>query len=180
MKFLKEDYENSKYQEFCEKWTDATPIYRYSYLADELNKRYNDKDLKYYIKGLVDNIEPAQVAEEGKRLIELADYLKNFKENKNITEDIDPKTNDTDDLYAVWIPWVGKRIVDKEKMVEYLQREIEKIKLSDDFMRKSFIGDGLAYRNIQKIVENPDTGKYEPRVPNRSDEEFFKAMHWED
>ena len=82
MKFLKEDYNNSKYQEFCEKWNDATPIYRYSYLADELNKRYSDEDLKYYIKGLVDKIEPAQVAEEGKKLIELAEYLKNFKEGK--------------------------------------------------------------------------------------------------
>lgn len=95
---------------------------------------------------------------------------------KFLKEDIDPKTNDTDDLYAVWIPYVGKRIVDKETMIRYLQQDIEEIKQSN----RRFIGDGLAYRNIQMMCKNPDTGKYEPRVPNHSDQDFLNNLDWKD
>lgn len=101
--------------------------------------------------------------------------MKLLKE-QNLNENIDPKTNDVDDLYMVWIPYVGKKVVNKDTMIKYLQQEIEKIKQSNSY----FIGDGLAYRNIQMMVKNPDTGKLEPRVPNRSDDDFLKNLDWKD
>lgn len=101
--------------------------------------------------------------------------MKLLKE-QNLNENIDPKTNNVDDLYAVWIPYVGKKVVDKDTMITYLKQEIEKIKQSN----RHFIGDGLAYRNIQMMCENPDTGKLEPRVPTHSDNEFLRNLDWKD
>ena len=96
--------------------------------------------------------------------------------NEALKEDIDPRTNDTDDLYAVWYPYVGKRIVNKETMLKILQEEINRVKQSNRY----YIGDGLAYRNIQMMCENPDTGKYEPRIPNHSDRDFLDNLDWKD
>lgn len=95
-----------------------------------------------------------------------------------LKEDIDPKTNDTDDLYAVWIPYIGKRIVDKDTMIKYLEQEINNIKDNNPFTSGYYIGNGLAYRCIQRVYEN-SKGKPEPRVPNHSEDEFFKALRYD-
>lgn len=93
-----------------------------------------------------------------------------------LKEDMDIKTNDTDDLYAVWFPYEGKKILTKEEMIDQLEKELTWIKKSNKF----YIGDGLAFRNIQMIVENPMTGEKSPRVPNYSDQDFLSNLDWKD
>lgn len=169
MRFLKENIEESLW--LCKHWPeDKTDRLQLDRKLRHLNlkKELNGEDA--IIKGDRENIQKFMT------WLGLTDNHFNEIENESLKEDIDPKTNDTDDLYAVWIPYVGKRIVDKETMIKYLQQEIEKIKQSN----RRFIGDGLAYRNIQMMCKNPDTDEYEPRVPNHSDEDFLNNLDWKD
>lgn len=89
-----------------------------------------------------------------------------------LKEDLDPKTNNTDDLYALWYPYVGKRIVDKNTMIRALQEEIQRIKRGTAWN----VGEGFAFRCIQAI----DNG--EPLVPShdKSDDEWFKRLRYDE
>ena len=107
----------------------------------------------------------------------LLEGLENLKSNnskedwdKSLKEDIDPKTNDADDLYAVWITYVGKRVVNKDTMIGILEEQINKIKKGTVWN----LGEGLAFRCIQVIDNN------EPLVPNRDDDDFLKNLDWKD
>lgn len=165
---LSKNSRNDKYKQLADKWTLSNPSYNYSDISDELYKRYtSSQDLKYFIEGMLKEVDADKIQEDGERLIELADYLKKFKENKNITEDIDPRTNDTDELWAYWFPHVGKHIVSKETMIKKLEACIDVVK------RGGFVntGFGLAFRNIQTIGHDGN-----PLVPTESEDKFFETM----
>lgn len=92
--------------------------------------------------------------------------------NSTLKENLDPETNNTDDLYALWYPYVGKRIVDKETMIKVLEEEINRIKKGTAWN----VGEGLAFRCIQAIDNN------EPLVPShdKSDDEWFKRLRYDE
>lgn len=76
--------------------------------------------------------------------------------------------NDTDDLYVVYYPMVGKRVVDKNKMIAILEEYIRRIKEGGMFI----VGEGMAFRNIQAIAYD------KPYVPNKDENEFFKSLNY--
>lgn len=84
--------------------------------------------------------------------------------NENIND------NDHDDLYAIYYPMVGKRIVDKDKMIKILEEYIRRIKEGGMMI----VGEGFAFRNIQAIAYD------KPYVPNKDDDEFLKSLTYKD
>lgn len=86
MRFLKEDIETQlkskrlkEYNTLAEVWEDSTPSYTYTEISNELFKRYGSRDLKYYLIGVLEHIVPDYIEEDGKKLIELANYIRNFR-----------------------------------------------------------------------------------------------------
>lgn len=87
---------------------------------------------------------------------------------KLINENV--SNNDTDDLYKVWRPYIGERVITKEEMIEELQDAIAVIKLGG----LPQLGRGLAFRCIQVMQRD------EPYISTESDDEFFKNLKYRD
>lgn len=81
--------------------------------------------------------------------------------------------NDKDNLYVVYYPFVGKRIVTKEVMIEILKEEIEAIENGTTWD----VGRGLAFRNIQTIDTKHNN---QPLGPNYNENDFFEALRWKE
>jgi len=194
MKFLKEDINNKNvkhfyiphvYEEGCA--IDEGNIYKYKeddetlygYETDSFgdDKGFEDEeDALNAFKDMMDNeflndwgydYDVVFTREEAKRIYDK--YNKNFDTyNEALKEDIDPKTNDTDELWAIWFPYVGKRVVTKEQMIRELEGCLNTVKEGGDINT----GFGLAFRNIQTISDYD--GK--PLVPRDDEDKFFETM----
>lgn len=86
-------------------------------------------------------------------------------------KDIDLKTNNTDDLYALWYPYVSKRIVDKETILRTLKQMIKDIEKGGAFI----VGEGLAFKCMQAIDND------EPLVPShdKDDDTWFNRLRYD-
>lgn len=69
----------SEYKNFVAKWTAANPSYDYSDLADKMHKRFGSNDLRYFIQSVMEKIDIDKIYQDGQKLIELAQYLRDFK-----------------------------------------------------------------------------------------------------
>lgn len=161
MKFLKEDY-----KEFYFKY----PIKYLSY-----RKNLWDKIHEYKLT-VEDDYESFKIIGDRESLLKFVDDLsldiasEDLHLKEALKEDIDPRANDTDDLYAVWLPYVGKRILNYFEMVRLLEDLLKDVK-----EHRSHPGQGLAYRCIQMISQDGPL-----RVTERSNQDFLNNLDWKD